>query len=153
VARVRKPLLIAAAVVVVIAAAAALIWRPWEKSATYLTDLVASDIRGYRVEGNDLVQGALVQGSEVGEGSVSYDLGARFTTFEGSVSLRGRPAGSTIQVQITLDGTVEYEAEVVAGDPPRPVKLTVAGARKIILSGREPASLATELVWTEPRLT
>ncbi|HZM81819.1 MAG TPA: NPCBM/NEW2 domain-containing protein [Candidatus Limnocylindrales bacterium] len=124
-------------------------WSPWEGTRTAnLTELASSDIRGYRVQAHDLVQEPTSTG-----GSISYALSGHFTTFETSVSLRGGPAGSAVQVQIKLDGSVEYEAELVTEQPPRLVKLTVIGVHRITLSGGAQSSLDTTLIWAEPRVS
>jgi hypothetical protein len=147
---VRKPAfaIIAAAVAVLVLTVA--FWRPWEAGTrtANLTDLVSTDTKGYRVQAHDLVQEPSATG-----GSISYDLSGHFTTFTTSVSLRGGPAGSTVQVQIKLDGSVEYEAELLTEDPPRLIKLTVAGVHRITLSGGAQSSLDTTLVWAGPRVS
>jgi NPCBM/NEW2 domain len=145
VARVRKLVF----AIIVALAAGLLLWRPWQGNrAANLTDLAPLDIKGYRVQARDLVQEPTS-----GSGSISYDLSGRFTTFETSVSLRGGPAGATVQVQITLDRNVEYEAELTSGEPPRLVKLQLTGINRITLSGGAQSSLDTTLVWAEPRVS
>jgi hypothetical protein len=148
VARVRKPalvILVALALGVLVVA----LWSPWDNGRTAnLTDLVSSDIKGYRAQAHDLVQEPTSSG-----GSISYDLSGHFTTFETSVSLKGGPAGSTVQVQIKLDGDVEYEAELVTGEPPRLVKLDVTGKHRITFAGGPQSSLDTTLVWATPRVS
>jgi len=145
---VRKPAFVILAALA-LGVLAVVLWSPWEgKGAANLTDLVSSDIKGYRVEAPDLVQEPTPTG-----GSISYDLSGHFMTFETSVSLRGGPAGSAIQVQIKLDGDVEYEAELLSGEPPRLIKLKVAGVHRITLSGGAQSSLDTTLVWGEPRVS
>lgn len=147
-ARVRKPAFVILAALAIGVTVMAL-WRPWETTkVANLTDLVSTEIKGYRVQAHDLVQEPTSSG-----GSISYDLSGHFTTFETSVSLKGGPPGSTIQVQIKLDGDVEYEAELVTGDPPRLVKLTVAGVHRLTLAGGPQSSLDTTLVWAAPRVS
>lgn len=144
----RKPALVILAALALVVTVVAF-WSPWEGSkAARLTELASSDIKGYRVQAHDLIQEPTSTG-----GSISYDLSGHFTTFETSVSLRGGPAGSAVQVQIKLDGNVEYEAELITEEPPRLVKLTVAGIHRITLSGSAQSSLDTTLVWVEPRVS
>lgn len=144
----RKPALVILAALALVVTAVAF-WSPWEGSkAARLTELASSDIKGYRVQAHDLIQEPTSTG-----GSISYDLSGHFTTFETLVSLRGSPAGSTVQVQIKLDGSVEYEAELITEEPPNLVKLTVTGIHRITLSGGAQSSLDTTLVWTEPRVS
>ena len=129
--------------------AAVLFWSPWQGAKTArLTELASSDIKGYRVQAHDLVQEPTATG-----GSISYDLSGHFTTFETSVTLRGGPAGSTVQIQIKLDGNVEYEAELITEEPPRMIKLTVAGVHRITLAGGAQSSLDSTLVWSETRVS
>jgi hypothetical protein len=145
---VRKPALVILAALAFVVMVVAL-WSPWEGSkAARLTELASSDIKGYMVQAHDLIQEPTSTG-----GSISYDLSSHFMTFETLVSLRGGPAGSTVQVQIKLDGNVEYEAELITEEPPNMVKLTVTGIHRITLSGGAQSSLATTLIWTEPRVS
>ena len=147
-ARVRKSVLVILAVLALGGAVLAF-WSPWERTRTAnLTELASSDIKGYRVQAHDLVQEPTSTGA-----SISYDLSGHFTTFETSVALRGGPPGSTVQVQIKLDGNVEYEAELITEEAPRLVKLTVAGVHRITLSGGGQSSLDTTLTWSQPRVS
>ncbi|HEX6686037.1 MAG TPA: NPCBM/NEW2 domain-containing protein, partial [Candidatus Limnocylindrales bacterium] len=138
--------------------AAVAVWRPWDRPEpprVSLAHVDAADDAGgrYRFDGTNLV---LNPPHEAGKGSVYYELGGRYTTLDTAVALVPHDSvpglGETVRVQITVDGTVEYEAEIVLGEPPRPVKLTIGGAKQLKLDAVEftnPNS-AARVVWTDP---